>query len=217
MIVIIWFIVAGVSYWWSTHLINKAKNNKVVEQKDFIILAVLFLLLGLPTFLTLSVIAGIVFYWKYTQAKKQNYSFEEPQEVQEEFFDEEKSEILEIEDTQQNLQETVEENSIEAKPKLKSKKSFKKKEKEFIDDSVEVSKWHLVINQETLGEFTLQQIKEQVQLNKLSIEQLQQALLWKEGMQNWIKAQDIEELEDFFKESQTSVPPPLGGTPPPLN
>lgn len=66
--------------------------------------------------------------------------------------------------------------------------------------------YHYSLEGKSLGPVTLEQLK------GLSI--TKETLVWKEGLSQWVKAGELEELEVLFK----TVPPPLNQTvPPPLN
>ena len=61
--------------------------------------------------------------------------------------------------------------------------------------------FHAVINGQQAGPFSLDVIKQMIVKNEFSKE----TLVWKQGMDNWIKAGDVSDLQPVFG----SVPPPL--------
>ena len=61
--------------------------------------------------------------------------------------------------------------------------------------------FHAVINGKQAGPFCLDELKQMLAKNEFSKE----TLVWKQGMDNWIKAGEVGELKDIFG----SVPPPL--------
>lgn len=68
--------------------------------------------------------------------------------------------------------------------------------------------YHYSEDNNQFGPLTIEELKEK----KISKE----TMIWHEGLDNWVKAFDVEELKHFFK----SVPPPLNTAtqnPPPLN
>jgi len=61
--------------------------------------------------------------------------------------------------------------------------------------------FHVVIEGKQAGPFSIETLKKMVLQNEFS----KRMLVWREGMSNWITAEQIPELEGAFK----SVPPPI--------
>ncbi|MFK5890454.1 MAG: SPFH domain-containing protein [Flavobacteriaceae bacterium] len=59
-------------------------------------------------------------------------------------------------------------------------------------------------NGQTLGPYSIQQINEFVTQNTVT----KDSLVWKQGMQNWVAAATLPELQPLFQQSNTPPPPP---------
>lgn len=66
--------------------------------------------------------------------------------------------------------------------------------------------YFLVINNEQAGPFSMDQLKEQLKRGNLT----KQTYVWKEGMDNWEFASQVEEVNKLF----VPTPPPIPGMPP---
>src|SRR5690606_16819328 len=67
--------------------------------------------------------------------------------------------------------------------------------------------YFLVEGGQTVGPFTLQQVKQRIAEGRTSREDL----IWKEGLSGWVAISTLPE----FRETPPPPPPPGGGTPPP--
>jgi len=63
---------------------------------------------------------------------------------------------------------------------------------------------YLTQNGQTLGPYSVQQINEFVIQNTVT----KDSLVWKQGMQNWVAAATLPELQPLFQQSNTPPPPP---------
>ena len=80
----------------------------------------------------------------------------------------------------------------------------------------EIPKIHLSVNGQNLGAFDRDAIIEKIRSGEIN----RNAMVWKKGLDNWIKAGDLPELENYFPEQPPPMPPPpmpsATVTPPPL-
>ena len=77
----------------------------------------------------------------------------------------------------------------------------------------DVKEWHLAQNNQQLGLYSLAEIDEKLANKELDSKDL---LVWKDGMENWANANDVELIAQIIEKYKVATPPPLPTTPPPL-
>ena len=71
--------------------------------------------------------------------------------------------------------------------------------------------WHITVNGQTMGPFTLQQMAS----GATSGEVTRDSLVWSAGMAGWVAASTVPQLNSLFGATPPPPPPPRGATPPP--
>lgn len=77
----------------------------------------------------------------------------------------------------------------------------------------DTKEWHLAQNNQQLGLHSLAEIDEKFANKELDSKDL---LVWKEGMESWSSAEDVEQIAQIIEKYKVATPPPLPTTPPPL-
>ena len=65
--------------------------------------------------------------------------------------------------------------------------------------------FYVVVNGLSSGPYTIQTLSQMVSLGSVTKE----SLVWKQGMQDWVQANMIPELQSIFGEAGVATPPPI--------
>jgi hypothetical protein len=74
--------------------------------------------------------------------------------------------------------------------------------------------WHIAFSQKQLGHKSMQEINDLFESKEIEIND--SCMVWKDGMDNWKKIEDVQELSVLVSKFKQVTPPPLPSTPPPL-
>lgn len=144
------------------------------------------------------------------------YDIDDDDEDEEEYDDEDEEEY-DDEDEEQDDDENKDEKVKEEKKNISESLKSVDVSKPIVPPPPPTFSFYALIDNKQYGPYNKIQFKRLVDNDMVS----DKTLVWKEGMDNWMPAKDVPEMEEFFPQKNSSTPPPpppspQGPPPPPI-